>query len=143
MASCLRARALFRHALACSHIISYCKTAIPGISTTLARYMVSCSCLLRARNLHLDGRKAARQAIAEAHEAGAKIGAFFCESVLSCGGQVCAQTCLPRGMHSLQRYAMVLLLIIWKMLLWYWAHVQGGYGRMALPALTHDDQRAL
>lgn len=48
-----------------------------------AALMVRCCC----RNLHLDGRKAARQAIAEAHEAGAKIGAFFCESVLSCGGQ--------------------------------------------------------
>jgi hypothetical protein len=42
------------------------------------------------RGLHLDGRKAAKAAIAEAEAAGAKIGAFFCESVLSCGGQACA-----------------------------------------------------
>ena len=39
------------------------------------------------RSQHLDGRKAAREAIAEAHAAGGKICAFFCESVLSCGGQ--------------------------------------------------------
>ncbi|KAK9823621.1 hypothetical protein WJX72_004290 [[Myrmecia] bisecta] len=45
------------------------------------------------RGLHLDGRAAARQAIDEAHAAGAKICAFFCESVLSCGGQVV----LPEG----------------------------------------------
>ncbi len=40
------------------------------------------------RNQHLDGRKAAKEAIAEAHAAGGKICAFYCESVLSCGGQV-------------------------------------------------------
>ncbi len=40
------------------------------------------------RGTHLDGRKAARAAIAEAHAAGGRICAFFCESVLSCGGQV-------------------------------------------------------
>ena len=40
------------------------------------------------RGLHLDGRKSAKAAIAEAEAAGAKIGAFFCEPVLSCGGQV-------------------------------------------------------
>ncbi|CAL5221927.1 g4200 [Coccomyxa viridis] len=45
------------------------------------------------RGTHLDGRKAARAAIAEAHAAGGRICAFFCESVLSCGGQIV----LPEG----------------------------------------------
>ncbi|BDA49941.1 Ethanolamine-phosphate phospho-lyase [Coccomyxa sp. Obi] len=45
------------------------------------------------RNRHLDGRKAAREAIAEAHAAGGRICAFYCESVLSCGGQII----LPEG----------------------------------------------
>ena len=40
------------------------------------------------RGEHLDGRKAAKAAIAEAHADGGRICAFFCESVLSCGGQV-------------------------------------------------------
>ncbi len=46
--------------------------------------------MMLRRGNHLDGRKAARAAIAEAHAAGGKICAFFCESVLSCGGQVSA-----------------------------------------------------
>ena len=36
----------------------------------------------------MDGRAAARAAIEEAHAAGGRICAFFCESILSCGGQV-------------------------------------------------------
>ncbi len=40
------------------------------------------------RGQHLDGRKAAKAAIAQAHAAGGRICAFYCESVLSCGGQV-------------------------------------------------------
>ena len=40
------------------------------------------------RGLRLDGRAAARAAIREAHAAGARICAFFCESILSCAGQV-------------------------------------------------------
>lgn len=40
------------------------------------------------RGLHLDGRAAARAAIAEAHAAGGRVAAFFSESILSCGGQV-------------------------------------------------------
>ncbi len=41
-----------------------------------------------ARGEHLDGRAAARAVLAEAARAGAAVGAFFAESVLSCGGQV-------------------------------------------------------
>lgn len=40
------------------------------------------------RGTHLDGRLAARGAIAEARAAGGRICAFISESVLSCGGQV-------------------------------------------------------
>ncbi len=40
------------------------------------------------RGEHLDGRKAARAAVAEARAAGGRIAAFFSESVLSCGGQI-------------------------------------------------------
>lgn len=43
-------------------------------------------CWCRGENL--NGRAAARAVITEAHASGARIGAFFCESVLSCGGQV-------------------------------------------------------
>lgn len=57
----------------------------------------------RCRGEHLDGRRAAKAAIAEAHAAGGRIGAFFCESVLSCGGQVrissfCKFPTLPKSM---------------------------------------------
>ncbi|EIE23028.1 PLP-dependent transferase [Coccomyxa subellipsoidea C-169] len=45
------------------------------------------------RGQHLDGRKAAKAAIAQAHAAGGRICAFYCESVLSCGGQII----LPEG----------------------------------------------
>ena len=43
---------------------------------------------LLCRQTNLDGRAAARKAIAEAHAAGARIGAFIAEPILSCGGQV-------------------------------------------------------
>ncbi|KAK9830741.1 hypothetical protein WJX74_004739 [Apatococcus lobatus] len=45
------------------------------------------------RQTNLDGRAAARKVIAEAHAAGARIGAFIAEPILSCGGQVV----LPNG----------------------------------------------
>ncbi|KAK9795530.1 hypothetical protein WJX73_009487 [Symbiochloris irregularis] len=45
------------------------------------------------RGLNLDGKAAARAAIEGAHAAGGKLCAFFCESILSCGGQVV----LPKG----------------------------------------------
>lgn len=40
------------------------------------------------RGQHLDGRAAARAAIAAAHRAGGRIGAFIAETVPSCGGQI-------------------------------------------------------
>eukprot|EP00798_Chlamydomonas_sp_ICE-L_P011143 gene11143-18762_t len=40
------------------------------------------------RGENMDGQAAARAVIAAAHNAGGKLCAFFCESVLSCGGQV-------------------------------------------------------
>lgn len=36
----------------------------------------------------MDGKAAAKAAIAEAEAAGGRICAFFAESILSCGGQV-------------------------------------------------------
>ncbi len=48
------------------------------------------------RQTNLDGRAAARKAIAEAHAVGASIGAFIAEPILSCGGQVV----LPPGYLS-------------------------------------------
>ena len=41
----------------------------------------------------MDGRAAAQAAVDAAHKAGGHISAFFCESILSCGGQVV----LPAG----------------------------------------------
>ena len=40
------------------------------------------------RGKNLDGAGAAREAIAAAAAAGGRIAAFFCESILSCGGQI-------------------------------------------------------
>lgn len=45
------------------------------------------------RGVNLDGKAAAKAAVAEADKAGGRISAFFCESILSCGGQVV----LPAG----------------------------------------------
>lgn len=50
------------------------------------------------RGQHLDGRLAARGAVAEARAGGGEVAAFICESVLSCGGQVgvlCAHGATP------------------------------------------------
>ena len=59
-------------------------------------------CLLTAaRGLHLDGRASARAAIQEAHAAGARICAFFCESILSCAGQVWLQCLAALGHQQL------------------------------------------
>lgn len=44
--------------------------------------------LLLFRGLNLDGAAAARAALAEAAAAGGRVVAFFCESIISCGGQV-------------------------------------------------------
>lgn len=49
-------------------------------------HVLPCPDLYRGKNL--DGRASARAAIASAHSQGGQIGAFFCESILSCGGQV-------------------------------------------------------
>ena len=49
--------------------------------------------MLACRGEHLDGRAAAQAAVEAAHQAGARISAFYCESILSCGGQVV----LPAG----------------------------------------------
>jgi 4-aminobutyrate aminotransferase-like enzyme len=47
----------------------------------------------QCRQRHVSGRQAARTAIRQAEVQGQKIAAFFCESVLSCAGQVL----LPEG----------------------------------------------
>ena len=49
--------------------------------------------VLACRGENLDGKAAARAAVEEARQAGSRISAFFCESILSCGGQVV----LPAG----------------------------------------------
>ncbi|GLC36267.1 hypothetical protein PLESTB_000604100 [Pleodorina starrii] len=54
-------------------------------------HVVPCPDPYRGENL--DGRAAARAVLAAAVRAGGRLGGFFCESVLSCGGQVV----LPRG----------------------------------------------
>jgi len=59
---------------------------------------VSNNAILLRRGLHLDGAAAAAAAIAEAEAAGARICAFFAESILSCGGQastLCTRHILP------------------------------------------------
>ncbi len=40
------------------------------------------------RGLYCDGAAAARGALAAAAAAGGRLGGFFCESILSCGGQI-------------------------------------------------------
>ena len=49
--------------------------------------------VLACRGENLDGKAAAQAAVEEARQAGGRISAFYCESVLSCGGQVV----LPAG----------------------------------------------
>ena len=49
--------------------------------------------MFACRGVHLDGRAAAQAAVAAARQAGGRISAFYCESILSCGGQVV----LPAG----------------------------------------------
>ena len=41
----------------------------------------------------MDGKAAAQAAVGAAHKAGGRMCAFYCESILSCGGQVV----LPAG----------------------------------------------
>eukprot|EP00775_Hariotina_reticulata_P005285 gene5285-5520_t len=45
-------------------------------------------CLASSRGLNLDGAAAAREVLAEAAAAGGRVTAFFCEGIISCGGQV-------------------------------------------------------
>lgn len=47
-------------------------------------------CLFRGANL--DGAAAARAVLAQAAAAGGRVVAFFCESIISCGGQVGGDT---------------------------------------------------
>lgn len=54
-------------------------------------HVIPCPDVYRGKNL--DGAAAAKAAVAAATAAGGRIAAFFCESVISCGGQVI----LPRG----------------------------------------------
>ena len=49
--------------------------------------------VLACRGENLDGKAAAQAAVEEARQAGGRISAFYCESILSCGGQVV----LPAG----------------------------------------------
>ena len=49
--------------------------------------------VLACRGENLDGKAAAQAAVEEARQAGGHISAFYCESILSCGGQVV----LPAG----------------------------------------------
>lgn len=64
---------------------------------SLVAAFTSLTCAVRykgeCRGKNLDGRAAAQAAVDEAHQAGGQISAFFCESILSCGGQVV----LPSG----------------------------------------------
>jgi ethanolamine-phosphate phospho-lyase len=46
--------------------------------------------LCTRRGTNLDGAAAARAVLAEAAAAGGRVVAFFCESIISCGGQVSA-----------------------------------------------------
>lgn len=54
------------------------------IKSTNSRH---CSSVIN-RGLNLDGAQAARNAVAEATACSGQIAAFFCESIISCGGQV-------------------------------------------------------
>ncbi|DBB09461.1 hypothetical protein WJX82_008347 [Trebouxia sp. C0006] len=54
-------------------------------------HVLPCPDVFRGHNL--DGRAAAQAAVDAAHKVGGHVSAFFCESILSCGGQVV----LPAG----------------------------------------------
>lgn len=49
-------------------------------------HVLPCPDVYRGENL--DGAAAARKAIAAARAMGGRVAAFFCESIISCGGQV-------------------------------------------------------
>ncbi|GIL48167.1 hypothetical protein Vafri_4859 [Volvox africanus] len=72
------------------------------------------------RGDNLDGRAAARAALAAAARAGGQLGAFLCESVLSCGGQVVLPQGYLKELYDELRSAGVLLVA---------DEVQCGFGR--------------
>ena len=67
----------------------------------------------------MDGKAAAKAAIAEAEAAGGRICAFFAESILSCGGQVGALSkqemlkTVRQQVQGLRISACCLLCIMW------------------------------
>jgi len=79
------------HTTACIDLSPYKFAGPGGAGVPNYVHVLPCPDVYRGKNL--DGRKAAQEAIAAAHAAGGKIGAFFCESILSCGGQII----LPNG----------------------------------------------
>lgn len=58
---------------------------LPAHFNTHFNTVCHCCC----RGLNLDGAAAARGVLAQAAAAGGRVVAFFCESIISCGGQVC------------------------------------------------------
>ncbi|GAB4817668.1 hypothetical protein N2152v2_004714 [Parachlorella kessleri] len=77
---------------------SFCTDASPykhngpgGSGTPTYVHVLPCPDVYRGKNL--DGATAARKAIAAARAQGGRVAAFFCESIISCGGQVI----LPAG----------------------------------------------
>ncbi|KAG2451934.1 hypothetical protein HYH02_003708 [Chlamydomonas schloesseri] len=72
------------------------------------------------RGEHLDGRAAARAVLAAAAAAGGRLGGFFAESVLSCGGQVVLPPGYLQGMYEVLRSEGVIVVA---------DEVQCGFGR--------------
>jgi hypothetical protein len=63
----------------------------PYDSFNPAQVLPSCTVHAVCRGTNLDGAAAARAVLAEAAVAGGRVVAFFCESIISCGGQVSRQ----------------------------------------------------
>lgn len=61
--------------------------------------MDSCGFAAAYRGTNLDGAAAARAVLAQAASAGGRVVTFFCESIISCGGQVGADLQHARTGH--------------------------------------------
>jgi ethanolamine-phosphate phospho-lyase len=73
------------------------------------------------RGLNLDGTSAARAALAEAAAVGGRVVAFFCESIISCGGQIFLPPGYLSDVYAVMRAAGVLCVA---------DEVQTGFGRV-------------
>eukprot|EP00879_Flechtneria_rotunda_P033402 GHRR01036990.1.p1 GENE.GHRR01036990.1~~GHRR01036990.1.p1 ORF type:complete len:355 (+),score=144.18 GHRR01036990.1:301-1365(+) len=82
-------------------------------------HVIPCPDVYRGR--HLDGAAAAHAVLAEAAAAGGRVVAFFCESIVSCGGQVVLPPGYLAAVYNVMHAAGVLCIA---------DEVQTGFGRV-------------